>query len=194
MRRLGTALFPLVLIAMLAMLTFWLERAANPDSPVRKAEKRHDPDFIASKIEIRHFGASGELKQSLLAATMTHFPDDDSTLIAKPQLTYHGGEKGERTTEVVAEKAEVTRDNKQVFMRGNVQLIKPPLEGIPAAVLRTEALTVYPDDDIAEGNSRVTITRGLSTISGDGIHYNGKTSTVVLAGRVKGIFHRVKKS
>ncbi len=180
-----------MLVALLAVLTFWLERAADPEDPARKAQQRHDPDFIIGQIDMRHFDGSGGLKQALLAETITHYPDDDSTWVAKPKLTYY---MNRSTTQLLSNTAQVSRDNKQVFLQGNVRLIKPPLEDRPATVLQTETLTVFPDEDIAQGSSRVTISRGESVVSGDSIHYDGKTSIAILAGRVKGIFYRVKKS
>ena len=131
------------------------------------------------------------LKQVMLADTITHYPDDDSTWIAKPQLTYF---MGQQTTQLLANTAQVTHDNKQVFLHGDVRLIKPPVEDRPATIMQTEALTVFPDDDLAQGNSRVTISRGESIVSGDSIHYDGKTSITILSGRIKGTFYRVKKS
>jgi lipopolysaccharide export system protein LptC len=191
MRSISSTALPLALVALLTALTFWLERATNPDDPVRKAEKRHDPDYIISRVDIRHFDVAGLLKQSLLADSMTHYPDDDSTQIAKPQLTYHNGPAD---TQVFANTAHVTKDNKQVFLRGDVRLIKPPLQDKLPTVMQTEALTVFPDDQIAQGNSRVTITHGESIVSGDNVHYSGKTSIAILSGRVKGTFYRVRKS
>ncbi len=184
-------LFPLMLVALLAVLTYWLQRAANPEDPVHKAENRHDPDYIIDNVNARSFDANGALKQSMLATRLTHFPDDDSTLVIQPQINYRSGEQ---TTEVRAEEANVTRDNKQVFLRGNVHMVRPPLADTPATVLQTDALTAYPDDDIVEGSVPVTIKRGMSVISGDRIHYNGKTSTAIMSGRVKGTFYQAKKS
>lgn len=191
MKNLGTIAFPLTLVALLAAMTFWLERAANPQDPVRKAQKRHDPDFIVSEINIRHFGAAGEQKQSLLAATMTHYPDDDSTHITEPRLTYY---KGRQNTRMSAATARFTQDNKKLFLHGDVRLVKPAFQGLPATVMQTEALTVFPEQDIAQGTARVTITRGKSVVSGDSIQYNGNTSIAVLSGRVRGTFYRAKKS
>ena len=131
------------------------------------------------------------MKQALLAETMTHYPEDDTTQIAKPQLTYYSANN---TTQLLANTAQVTHDNKQVFLRGDVKLIKPPQDGRLETVLKTEVLTVFPDDDIAQSNSRVTILRGDSVVSGDSINYNGRTSIAILAGRVKGTFYRVRKS
>ena len=127
MRSAGNVLFPLIVVALLAALTFWLQRAVNPDDPTRRALKRHDPDFVIENFTVRRFDENGNLKQSL-------------------------------------------------------------------TTLRTESLTVFPDEDIAEGYSRVTITRGQSVVSGDTVHYNGRENIAVLGGRVKGIFYRDKKS
>ncbi|MFY9329371.1 MAG: LPS export ABC transporter periplasmic protein LptC [Georgfuchsia sp.] len=191
MRSFGSAAFPLTLVALLAALTFWLERAANPESPFRKALLRHDPDSIVSQIDIRHFDANGELEQAMLADTMTHYPDDDNTWIVKPQLTYF---MGQRTTQLLANTAQISHDNKQIFLRGDVRLINPSTEDRPETVMQTEALTVFPDDNIAQGNLRTTISQGKSVVSGDSIHYDGNTNITILSGRVKGTFHRVKKS
>lgn len=191
MRSFGTAAFPLALVALLAALTFWLERAANPEDPVRKAQNRHDPDSIVSQIDVRHFDADGLLKQSMLADSMTHYPDDNSTWIDKPQLTYF---MGQRTTQLFANTAQVSHDNKQILLSGGVRLIKPSIDDRPATVMQTETLMVFPDDNIAQGNSRATILQGKSVVSGDNIRYDGNTSITILSGRVKGTFYRMNKS
>ena len=191
MKGISSAILPLALVALLAALTFWLERAVNPDDPAHKAQKRHDPDYIINQIDVRVFNSTGGLKQSLLADTMTHYPDDDSTQIANPQLTYH---LEHSKTQLYSNTAQVSHDNKKVFLRGAVRLVKPSPDGLPDMVLRTETMTVFPDEDIAQSNVRVTITRGDTIVSGDSINYNGRTSIAILAGRVKGTFYRVKKS
>jgi LPS export ABC transporter protein LptC len=75
-----------------------------------------------------------------------------------------------------------------------VRLIKPATTDKPMTTMQTEALTVFPEEDIAQGKSRVTITQGKSVVSGDSIHYNGRTNIAVLGGRVKGTFYRAGKS
>lgn len=191
MKTFGSVAFPLALVALLAALTFWLERAANPEDPARKALMRHDPDSIGSQIDVRRFDVSGGLKQVLLADTMTHYPDDNSVWIVKPQLTYY---RGRKTTQLFANTAQVSHDDKQIFLSGNVRLINQPPEDRLATILKTDALTVFPDDDIAQGNSRASILHGDNIVSGDSIHYDGKSNITILAGRVKGTFYRVKKS
>jgi lipopolysaccharide export system protein LptC len=189
--RAGNVLFPLIVVALLAALTFWLQRAVNPDDPARRALKRHDPDFVIDNFTVRRFDENGNLKQSMLAETLTHYPDNETTTVINPNLTYYPG--GE-STQLFAKTAFLSDDNKRVDLSGDVRLIKPPTALRPLTTLRTESLTVFPDTDIAEGSSRATITRGRSVVSGDTVHYNGRENIGVLGGRVKGIFYRDKKS
>jgi lipopolysaccharide export system protein LptC len=190
-RSAGNVLFPLIVVALLAALTFWLQRAVNPDDPTRRALKRHDPDFVIENFTVRRFDENGNLKQSLLAKTLTHYPDNETTTVTNPDLTYYPG--GE-STQLSSQTAFLSNDNKKVDLSGDVRLIKPATAVRPLTTLRTENLTVFPDEDIAEGSSRVTITRGQSVVSGDTVHYNGRENIAVLGGRVKGIFYRDKKS
>ena len=44
MRLSATRLFPLVLMLVLALLSFWLERTAR-EAPARPGQQRHDPDY-----------------------------------------------------------------------------------------------------------------------------------------------------
>lgn len=191
MRGASVALLPVGIAALLAALTFWLDRATNPEDPVRKAQKRHDPDFVVEQIRVRRFDASGALRQSLIADRLTHYPDNNSTEVLNPQMTYYAGN---RETRVYSNTAKVSDDNKKISLFGNVRLVKPGEPGTAEMVLHTQAMTVFPDDDIAQSSSRVTITRGQSVVSGDVMYYNGKTQISMLSGRVKGTFYRVKKS
>lgn len=181
--------FPLMLMALLAILTFWLQRATSIEDSSRGASKRHDPDFIIDRFNLRHFDSGGSLKQSLLAQKLSHFPDNDSADINGPELTYYAGQ---RRTLLFAKTAQVSHDNKQVDLAGNVRLVRPATQEDTKMVLETETLTVFPDDDIAQSNSRVTITRGQSIVSGNSIHYNGRDNIAVLSGNVRGIFYRTR--
>ena len=109
MKNPGTTLFPLLLLGLLAGLTFWLERMASLDDPDRRAKARHDPDAIIEHFNIQRYDAAGELQNSLTADKLVHFPDDDSTEVSHPSLTYH---QGSRPTQIGASRAWLRRDGK----------------------------------------------------------------------------------
>lgn len=189
MRASGAALFPITLLAALAGLTLWLSNATNVDESNRRANLRHDPDFIVENFTVERFDAQGQLLQVLKAPKMSHFPDDDSTDVSQPELVQF---TGTRPTRVSAQSAWLSKDGKEVRLKGSVKLVKAEGEGNPQTVLTTEALTVFPDEELARGNVPVTVHQGGSVITGDRIEYRGKENLTILTGRARGTFPRTR--
>ncbi|HTJ97079.1 MAG TPA: LPS export ABC transporter periplasmic protein LptC [Rhodocyclaceae bacterium] len=176
----STALFPLAIMITLASLTFWLERATQADLG-NVAAKRHDPDYIVEHFTVKRFGLQGELQNTLRADRMVHFPDDDSTDVTNPDMTYHTG----RPTHITAEQASVDSGGKTIILNKNVKVVHANAKG-PATEIRSSTLTVLPDDEIARTAAPVTITQGTSIVHGRGMEANNKTQISVLYGRVQG--------
>lgn len=185
MRFSGVALFPVILLGLLAGLTYWLEKATTAQEATRRANARHDPDYMVDRFTVQRFGESGNLVQSLTAERMVHFPDDNSTQVSRPNLTYFNGSE---PTRVTAQEANLSQDGKEVRLKGAVKVVRTNAGGHPATIIETPALTVYPDEQRATGTAPVTITRGRDVISGGGIDYLGKDRTAQLHGRVRGVF------
>ena len=76
--RLGL-LFPAVLLVMLAMLSFWLDRTVQPPPPKNDGSSRHDPDYTVENFTATRMGKDGLPRHTLTATRMVHYPDDDST-------------------------------------------------------------------------------------------------------------------
>ena len=190
MKSIGATLFPLLLLGLLAALTYWLARTANFDESMKRAKARHDPDFVVEHFGIQRFNAAGELQNSLTAERMTHYPDNDSTEIASPVLDYYRPDQ--TPTRVTAQRAWLNHDGKEVRLMGKVRLVHQGTAEVPDTVLETSRLTVFPDDELAQGNVPVTISRGKSVVVGSGVEYKGKENLAVLKGRARGIFYRVQ--
>lgn len=187
MRLSGVAVFPLVLLGLLAGLTYWLEKATTAHEASRRANARHDPDYMVEHFTVQRFNESGRQVQFLTADRMVHFPDDNVTEVDRPDLKVY---TEDNSTHVTADHATLNQDGKEVRLKGNVHVVRPGTASAPTTVIDTPALTVYPDDDRAVGAAPVAITRGRDIINGSGIDYRGKEQTVQLAGRVHGTFKR----
>ena len=186
-KNLGTTIFPLLVLGLLASLTFWLERTANFEDLHNRARQRHDPDFMIENFSVRHFDSEGDIKQSLTAEHMQHYPDDDSSLVLAPKLTYL---ESSAPTTLTARHARLNRDGKEVRLSDSVRLVHQGEAGKPDTVLETSRLTVFPDDQVAHGNAPVTIHQGQNVISGSGIEYDGKRQIAILKGRAQGTFYK----
>lgn len=185
MRRNGAALFPVALMALLAAATFWLDRATRGDGEARDGKRRHDPDYIVDNFHVRRFDVDGALQHSLDAQKMLHYPDDESTEVIAPRLTYH------RTppTHVTSRMARLDKDGKHVKLEGDVRVISEGSDNRPRTEIATSLLFVQPEDEVAHTDKPVTISQGHSVIHGTGLETSNKTHVSVLFGRVQGTIH-----
>ena len=181
----ATTLFPLLLAGLLAAMTFWLERAVRPPMTGMDGKTRHDPDYLIDKLTVRRYGPEGLLQHTLHADHMRHFPDDDSTLVLKPKLTYHRSPE----THVSAQKAYLDSGATHIKLVDDVVITRAGINK-PATVLNTQVLEAFPDEETASTDAPVTITQGQSKVHGSGLRADNKISQYVLTGPVNGIFHR----
>ena len=74
-----TVYLPIMLMAVLAMLSYWLVRTAPPllDAPAQTAPS-HVPDYQMSDFTVRVFDGEGRLKSELSGRQGRHFPDTDT--------------------------------------------------------------------------------------------------------------------
>jgi lipopolysaccharide export system protein LptC len=188
LRSSGSALFPLALVAFLAALTFWLERAIQTDQGNRDGKTRHDPDFIIENFTLRRFDVNGILQYTAAAPKMIHYADDDSTDINAPKFTFH------RTPTMLlnADRAWMNKDGKEVRLSGNVVGVRAAAADTQEATFTTSVMTVFPDDEVARSNTRTTLIQGHSNVSADSFEANSKQKAYVMTGRVSGILYSDK--
>lgn len=176
------SLFPLSVLALLAALTFWLESATRSGTTVNNAKSRHDPDFIISDFTLKKLSPQGGLLHVLTASDMRHFPDDDSTDVREPKLTYLGGELPMHLT---ARSARLSQDGKTAILKDEVFGDRQAGPQSPRMTFATTRLTVLPDDELATTDEFVTLTHGQSKLTGTGMDVDNKTRIVNLRSHVK---------
>lgn len=178
------ALFPLALLVLLAAMTFWLNRLIQADNP--KGPQRHDPDYIVERFKVSRIDADGKRQHTIVADRMEHYPDDDTTVVTSPHMTYHQ----QPPTEIFARLALIGKDGKEVDLVDNVRVVRHGADQAPATVLETRTLKVFPDDEKGRTDQPVVITQGKSVLHGSGLDLDNKTGTSILRGRVTGTIHR----
>ena len=189
----ASQLFTIILLALLAGLSFWLERAVAPVEARHDGKSRHDPDSIGENVQVRQFDAEGRLKYRLMAPYSEHFPDDDSSELKKPLLTQYRPDAAPVT--VSGDNARVTSKGKVVFLWDDVKVVRAATVDRPEAVARMPDLTVQPEDGTAFTQSAVEITEDKSWVKGVGMRLNNNTSTFELQSQVTGLYYprRVQK-
>lgn len=181
----AASLFPLAMLVLLAALTFWLNRVIQGDNP--RGPLRHDPDYWVERFEVRRFDAEGKLQHTVVADNLLHYPDDDTTIVATPHITYHQ----KPPTEIFARMAYIGKDGKEVDLVDNVRVVRHSAEaGAPSTVLETRTLKVFPDSEKGHTRDPVVITQGKSIMNGSGLDIDNRSGISVLYGRVTGTLHR----
>jgi len=189
----SSQIFALVLLALLAGVTFWLQKATTPVETVRDGKFRHDPDAMAEKVTVRTFDEGGRVKYRLMAPYLEHFPDDDSSELKSPVLTQYRPDGV--TVTMSGNNARVTSQGETVFLWDDVKAVRSETKDRPAMVARMPDLTVQPDAGTAFTNSPVEITEDRSWVKGVGMQVDNNASTFVLQSQVTGMSYprRAKK-
>jgi lipopolysaccharide export system protein LptC len=177
-------IFPLFMLLLLAALTFWLSRVIQSDAP--RGPLRHDPDYWAENVKLLRFDINGTLQHTLTAEKLLHYPDDDTTIVTTPHLTYHR----QPPVEIAARMAYIGRDGKEVDLVDDVRVTRHGATGdAPSTTLETRTLKVFPDEEKGSTSDPVIITRGNSIMHGSGLEIDNSTGITVLRGRVSGTIH-----
>lgn len=190
MKRWSGQLFPLVLLGLLAALSFWLERVVDLPEGRHDGKQRHDPDTYVENFVVRRLDTSGTLKYRLTAPHMEHYPDDDSSLLRSPTLvSYHADAP---TMTLTGKNAYVTSQGEVVLFWNDVVATRAATGERGEMKARMPDLTVRPDDGIGFTGSPVEITEDRSWIKGVGMNMDNNESTLILQSRVKGLYYKPK--
>lgn len=188
MKNWPSQLFPIILLALMAALSFWLQKTVDRDEPHVDGKLRHDPDAIAENFIARRFDETGHVKYRLTSPYLVHFPDDDSSELKSPTLISFRPDAPPVT--ITARNAKVTSKGATIYMWDDVVLTRAATPERPALVARMPDLTAQPDAGFAFTGSPVEITQGQSWVKGIGAELDNKASTLVLQSHVTGLYIR----
>ncbi|MCL4801353.1 MAG: LPS export ABC transporter periplasmic protein LptC [Burkholderiales bacterium] len=186
MRPRASTLFPVVLVAVLAGMTFWLERLVQ--GPEGQLQRRAPgvPDFVIEGLKATTMNAAGEAEYTLSAERMTHFPDTDSTEVEAPRLVQWAEDAP--PVRVAADRGTVAGDGKELHLHGNVVITRDAAGKSGELRMETRYLRVDPDAEIASTPEHVIITYDGSRLEGVGMEFNQRTRTLELRSQVSGTY------
>jgi lipopolysaccharide export system protein LptC len=188
MKHWPTHTFPIIVLAVLAGLSFWLQSTVDQGETKRDGKLRHDPDATAENYIVRRFDQHGQIKYRLTGPYFVHFPDDDSSELKLPILTSYRTDGSQVI--VTGDHAKVTAKGEVVYLWDNVVITRPATPDRQEMVARMPDLTAQPDAGIAFTGSPVEITQGQSWVTGVGMNLDNNTSTLVLQSQVRGLYIR----
>ena len=186
MRRIPAArLFPLLLMLVLALLTFYIERTVNVDA-ANPSVARHDPDYLMNNFSTTTYNREGRPVTSLSATKMVHYPDDDSTELVAPRVVQ--SRPAEPRLTVTAERGVLSSKGDEIFLYDNVVLDREAHQARPAARLTTDFLHIVRDRSLVRTDRKVLIEEEHRSISGRGMEYHNDSAEFILRDDVQAKF------
>lgn len=184
-----TVLFPLALLALLALLTLWIDRTVHIPQHKPDGSTRHDPDYMVSNFVTTKTDMHGNLRYVLAAAGMKHYPDDDSTELVRPRYTQY--DVGRPYTQIEGQRGLVSSNGENVQFMDNVKVVRQAFKGRGEMTVLTEYLNVTPKSDIATTDKPVVILQAPKTVvHATGMIYDKKRHTVQLLKHVRVHYER----
>jgi lipopolysaccharide export system protein LptC len=182
-------LFPIILLSLLAAITFWINMTVQPVIPKIDGSSRHDPDYIVSNFVTTQTDANGDLRYKLAATEMKHFPDNDTTNLLNPRYTQFAVNKP--YTQVEGLHGYVSSNGEVVEIVDKVLVTRQAFADKGEMTLETDYLNIRPNEELVQTTSPVVIRQAPKTvIYATGMIYEKKKQTVTLLNKVRAHYER----
>ena len=183
----ASSFLPLLLMALLALGTWWLvKNTPSADVAREAAPLRHEPDYTMSNFIVRRFAPDGAMRAQIEGDMMRHYPDTDTLEIDNVRLRAVAPDQ--RVTLASARRALANGDGSEVQLLGNAHVVREALGGEEAIEFRGEFLHAFLDTERVRSHLPVTVVRGGAEVHADAMDYDNLERVVQLKGRVTATF------
>ena len=161
--------------------SFWLVQVMQGEDNTPGTNAGNEPDYIIDNFSWVRMSENGKPRYVISGERLTHHPVDNTALVDKPVVQSLTVEHPPMT--MTAEHALVSQNQNQIDLTGNVDIKRPAGAKSEPLRIRTEALTVLPDEDIVKTDKAIEMQLGASSVAGIGMLANNATQQVHLGGR-----------
>ena len=192
-------LMPLIVMSVLAFMTFWLvQKTSPPETPAQDLIRLHEPDYIIKNGTLSALNELGNTKYKILTDKLTHYDDDASMDFDIPRMRLFQPNKAPVTAK--ADTGHMDGDLTILELFNNASIFRPAQAATETEPARLRMLAtssyfkVLINDDIIETNRPITLEQVTSIVnSTDGGIFNNIQQSMTLSGQVKGRIERAPK-
>jgi lipopolysaccharide export system protein LptC len=182
-----SAYLPLILMALLALATWWLvSNTPRPDVPREAAPPRHEPDYTMQGFTLQRFAADGALRVQVQGTRMRHYPDTDTMEIDQPTIRATAADGS--VTVANARLAVSNGDATQVQLQGGARVVREATAAGAAIEFESEFLQAFLDTERVTSHLPVRLRQGTSEMRVASIDYDNLSRTAKFGGPLKGRF------
>lgn len=176
---------PILLLAGLAGLSYWLDQRVQPLPEETSAAAKDRPDFIVEDVNATRMDLAGHPRYALQAKRMTHYRvGDTQAVLDAPMLTHYDENRVPLT--IRANEGRLSSDGDHAYFIGDVVVKQPASADREEMTMLTSFLHVIPNANLAKTDKEVTLIKGNSTVKSVGLEFNNETRFVRLLSRVRG--------
>lgn len=174
---------PVIVLAILVLLTFWL------DQSIQQPKKRYDagltknPDYIIENLAGVQVIYDQSAERHFTAKILKHYPMNNVSELE--QVYFSNSQPNEPTLKINADFAELSKGNQDIYLSKNVHVVRGEEVNKDVLNMVTESLHLIPDHEIAKTDQPVTITRTKTIVNAVGMQLNNKTGVIELHSKVK---------
>lgn len=178
-----SAYLPLLLMALLALVTWWLVKNA-PRAPgtAEVQAVSAEPDYTMEQFAVERFDAAGRLELRIEGARMRHFPATDRVEIDGAQI--RAVMPDGRVTVAHALRAVGNGDGSEVQLMGGAEVTSTDASGAPV-VMRSEFLHAYLLTERVESHLPVWVQTGSTVLKAAGLKYDNASRRLDLKGPMR---------
>ncbi len=182
-----SAYLPLILMALLALATWWLVRnTPRPDVPRDVAPVRHEPDYTMQGFTLQRFAAQGALLVEVQGVQMRHFPDTDTMEIDQPTIRATAPDGS--VTVASARLAVSNGDATQVQLQGGARVRREATAAAAAIEFESEFLHAFLDTERVKSHLPVRLRQGTSELNVASLEYDHLSRSAKFGGPLRAKF------
>jgi len=179
---------PIILIILLALFTFWVDKAVRQPTKEQEKDLRSNPDYVMEDFSAYSVDHISGAHQKLFAKRMQHYVANNTTYLEQPRLV--NSKTGTPKMRVRADRANMSGDE-DIYLNGNVKVVRYGEDGEETTMV-TSSLHIIPDDDIAKTNKPVTIIQDNTIINAVGMEIDNGAQIIHLLSEVKFVHDKIR--
>lgn len=180
---LAMSALPVVLIGLLALVSWWMvSNAPRQDEAVPAAEASSAPDFRMQNFSMQQFDAEGRQQAILRGRELLHYPSKREVEIEEVKLD--GSDPAGLAYDAEARQAQADDANTRVVLRGDARVRR--LDPAAPAEFLSDEVTVYTQTHKVASDALVEMRQGPYQVQARGLRYDHSSGQVALLSAVKG--------
>ena len=187
-----SASLPLLLMALLALGTWWLvQNTPRPDLQRPAALPRHEPDYTMQGFTLQRFGADGRLQVQVQGTQLRHYPDTDTLEI--DGVTIRALASDGSVTRASARRALSNGDATEVQLLGGAQLVREASAAGSQIEFDSEFLHAFLNTERLKSHLPVRLRQAGSDLRVGAIDYDNLTRIARLGAPVRARFDEQRR-